>query len=302
MPKVKDGSLPAVEARLPEAPLVVTPLESVGKYGGSWRQSVPIGNKIHALAGLGFYSGRALVAWSQDKSKIEPNIAESVEASADAKTYTFKLRKGLKWSDGQPMTTKDVEFWWKGYMNNKLLSPVLSSDWDGVTVNIVDEVTFTIVYPTPQPLKLNEIAAYQWTAYFLPEHYLKAFHPDYSAAADVDKAAKDAGFDDWGKYFADRNDYQNNPDLPTLSPWMLVTKGSAATSLTFERNPYYFAVDTEGNQLPYIDTCVINIVESADITKMKASAASLKWPSQASWKTLRITRSMRRTPGPATTR
>ena len=55
-----------------------------------------------------------------------------------------------------------------------------------------------------------------------------------------------------------------------MTPWMLVTKGAGASQLIFERNPYYWAVDTEGNQLPYMDTCVINIVESADITKMKA--------------------------------
>jgi peptide/nickel transport system substrate-binding protein len=74
----------------------------------------------------------------------------------------------------------------------------------------------------------------------------------------------------------DRNDYQNNPDLPTMSPWMLVTKGSGASQLIFERNPYYWAVDTEGNQLPYIDTCILNIVESVDITKMKAISGELE--------------------------
>ena len=50
-------------------------------------------------------------------------------------------------------------------------------------------------------------------------------------ADELDKKAKDAGFDDWGKYFVDRNDYQNNPDLPTMTPWMLVTKGSGAPQL-----------------------------------------------------------------------
>jgi peptide/nickel transport system substrate-binding protein len=125
-------------------------------------------------------------------------------------------------------------------------------------------------YPTPNPLQLATMAEYQWNAQFMPEHYLRQFHPDYQTADVLEKQFKDAGFDDWSKYFIDRNDYANNPDLPTMSPWMLVTKGSGAAQLVFERNPYYWAVDTNGNQLPYIDSCVINIVESADIVKMKA--------------------------------
>ncbi len=221
------------------------------------------------MASIGFYSGRGLVVNSVDKKEIIPNIATSVDISPDSKVYTIVLRKGLKWSDGQPMDTKDVNFWWKSIATNKTITPS-QTEWEGVTLNIIDDVTFEMKFSTAKPLQLNAMAEYQWNAYFAPEHYLKQFHPDYANADELAKKAKDAGFDDWGKFFVDRNDYQNNPDLPTMTPWMLVTKGAGASQIIFERNPYYWAVDTAGNQLPYMDTCVMNIVESADITKMKA--------------------------------
>lgn len=267
---VKSGKLPPLDQRLPANPLVVTPHESVGVYGGQWRQNVPIGNKTHAFGAIGAYGGRGLVVHSEDLSgKIVPNIAESWQVSPDAKVITFKLRKGLKWSDGQPFTSADVEFWWKAYSTNTTLQPDQTQN-KGVVLQVADDTSFTITYPDPSPLQVEDFAEMQWQSIFMPKHYLQQFHPDYTAADTVSAAAKAAGFDTWDKYFSDRNDYQNNPDLPTMCPWMLMTKGAGATQLSFNRNPYYYAVDTSGNQLPYIENLVINIVESTDIVNMKA--------------------------------
>ena len=265
---VTAGKLPGVDQRLPVNPLVVKPNQSVGKYGGMWRQSVPIGTKSHACAAV-FYSAHGLIVYNEDMTKMVPNLAESVVVSADAKVYTITLRKNLKWSDGAPMDTKDIEFWWKAYATNTTLNPNQKNNV-GVELNIIDDVTCELKYPTPQPLQFATMAEFQGQSQFMPAHYLKQFHPDYQTADVLEKQFKDAGFDDWGKYFADRNDYLNNPDLPTMGPWMLVTKGSGAAQLVFERNPYYWAVDTNGNQLPYIDSYVVNIVESPDIVRMKA--------------------------------
>ncbi|MCE5259304.1 MAG: ABC transporter substrate-binding protein [Chloroflexi bacterium] len=267
--KVAAGELPPVDERLPENPLLVTPHESVGKYGGQWRQSVVLGTKGHAVASIGYYSGINLVVYKEDLTEIVPNIAESVEISEDAKTYTIKLRKGLRWNDGEPLTTEDVEFWWKDVSTNLELNPGQTEN-EGVTLNILDDSTYEIVYPEPRPLQLAAMAEYGGSRQFLPKHYLKQFHPTYTDADALTKAYTDAGFDDWTKYFADRNDYYTNPELPMMCPWVLTTQGAAATQLTFERNPYFFAVDTDGNQLPYMDSCIINIVESQDIVKMKA--------------------------------
>ena len=92
--QVKAGKLPAVEARLPQNPLVVPVVDKAGEYGGVWRR---------AFLGPADYNNYvrvvydALFRFSPDGAKIEPKIAEAAEPSADFKTWTIKLRKGSKW-------------------------------------------------------------------------------------------------------------------------------------------------------------------------------------------------------------
>lgn len=266
--EVKAGNLPSVDKRLPENPLVITPYEGLGQYGGTWQQSVTVGTKGHAFSSIGYYEGRNLLTWSMDKKKIIPNIASDVKLSPDAKLLTVTLRKGLKWSDGEDMTTDDVEFWWKAYAINQTVSPG-SKTWNDCTLTIVDKQTFTMQFQEARPFILNEMADGTTGSYwFLPKHYLGQFHKDYNA--DADAVSKKLNFDDWTKCFLDRMDYLTNQGLPVMGPWVLKTSGSAASTLTFERNPYYFGVDTAGRQLPYIDKCIVNICESDEMVKMKA--------------------------------
>jgi peptide/nickel transport system substrate-binding protein len=66
--------------------------------------------------------------------------------------------------------------------------------------------------------------------------------------------------------------YLNNWELPSLAPFILTTKDSNATVTTYERNPYFWAVDTEGNQLPYIDRVQLTSAESNDAVIMRTVA------------------------------
>lgn len=274
-PMLDSKGLPPVDERLPEDPLVVRPYEKVGVYGGTWRQTVEVGLRIHAMAGLGFYDGRGFLVWNEDKTQIIPNLASKVELSADGTTYTFTLRKGLKWSDGEPMTTDDVLFWFEAVETNPTLNPGYeNATIKIIRVDVVDDVTFSFVYNAPNPMQYYSFASYQWTVQFLPKHYLSQFHPGY--AKDAESKASAAGFDNWNGYFNDRNDYMINPDRPTMSPWVLQNEGAAASQLFYERNPYYWAVDTAGNQLPYIDSCIINVVQSPDMVRMKAIAGEFE--------------------------
>ena len=98
---VSEGKLPPVEDRLPEEPLIVPPIERIGQYGGIWRRG---------------FTGRAdaqniqriehdhLLYYDLDGQTIVPHIAKSWEVSEDGTTFTFHLRKGMKWSDGAPFT------------------------------------------------------------------------------------------------------------------------------------------------------------------------------------------------------
>ena len=112
----------AVDARLPEKPLVVPVVEKVGEYGGAWRRAflgpADANNYVRVV-----YD--ALFRFSPDGAKIEPKIAESAEPSADFKTWTIKLRKGSKWSDGQPFGADDILFWYNDVLLNKELTPTL---------------------------------------------------------------------------------------------------------------------------------------------------------------------------------
>ena len=270
-----DGlDLPPVDERLPVNPLVVEPWERIGTYGGTWNKVVTLGHRAHALAAIGHYEGHGLVVWDIEMREVIPNIVSSFEMSADATSITFTLREGLRWSDGHPMTTADVLFWFEAQGSH----PDVNPGWEGAAiridrVDVVDDITFTFVYNVPNPLAIYDLAWNQWNAQFLPQHYMYQFHPDFDDGA-IERASA-AGFDNWVGYFNDRADRQINPDLPTMAPWVLQTDGAIATVLIFERNPFFWAVDTAGNQLPYIDNVIIDIVETADIVLMRAVAGDI---------------------------
>ena len=106
---LQHGELPPVEERLPVNPRVVEPANEIGVYGGEFL-SLYSGGRLAEFRQYGYEN---LVRWSVDGSEVIPNIAESWEINDDATEYTFKLREGLKWSDGHPFTTSDISFWWE---------------------------------------------------------------------------------------------------------------------------------------------------------------------------------------------
>jgi peptide/nickel transport system substrate-binding protein len=256
--QVKAGKLPPVDQRLPESPLVVPVVERTGQYGGVWRRAflgpADFNNYVRVV-----YD--ALVRFSPDGAKIEPKIAAGWESSPDFKTWTIKLRKGARWSDGAPFTADDILFWHKDVLLNKDLTPALpgwarNGDGTPVTVEKVDAQTIKFIYKQPATLFLTALANQdggdRTYAVFLPSHYLKKYHPSYAKKEDVDKAVQAAGFKTWTELFAARNAPFENPERPTMAAWTPVTRASDQV-LTLRRNPYFVGVDPAGNQLPYID-------------------------------------------------
>ena len=120
--QVKAGKLPPVEKRLPADPLVVPVVERTGQYGGVWRR---------AFLGPADYNNYvrvvydALVRFSPDGAKIEPHVAAGWTASSDYRSWTIRLRRGARWSDGAPFTADDILFWYRDVVLNKDLTPVL---------------------------------------------------------------------------------------------------------------------------------------------------------------------------------
>jgi len=277
--QVKAGKLPAVDARLPQSPLVVPVVDKVGEYGGVWRRAflgpADSNNYVRVV-----YD--ALFRFSPDGAKIEPKIAEAAEPSADFKVWTVKLRKGSKWSDGQPFTADDILFWYNDVLLNKELTPTLpgwirNPDGSAAKVEKVDETTITFTYASPATLFLvavaNQDGADRTFAMFLPAHYLKKFHPSHAAKADIEKMAQAAGFKTWTELFANRNAPPENPERPTMAAWAPSSRASDPI-FTLKRNPYYVGVDKDGNQLPYLDEVRFTYFADAQALNLAAIAGS----------------------------
>ncbi|GAB3225719.1 ABC transporter substrate-binding protein [Glycomyces halotolerans] len=275
--QVEAGDLPPVEERLPKEPQVVTVTESMGVYGGTW-------NTVITGASDGPWLWRTindghLLERSRDWQEIRPNVASSFEANEDATEFTITLREGIKWSDGKPLTTADVDFAYNDVALNTELttavpSELSSPDGTPIELEIVDDYTFIVRFSSPKPLFEADMAVgvsgQRFTMY--PRHYLEQFHIDYNENAEQE--AIDEGYDGWVSRFTALGHLWNflweNPDLPTLLPWRCVRPVSDAEHALFERNPYYWKVDEEGSQLPYIDEVRYDI--TSDVETMFAHA------------------------------
>ena len=258
---VAAGKLPPVEQRLPAEPGVVTPAEHVGVYGGSFDDETAGGGAPDDTRGFGY---EPLVRWSPDGQKVIPGVAKSWDISADGKTYTFHLRKGMKWSDGQPFTSADIVFWWDHVENNpKIMSSgprnIFIVGGEKATVKAPDDETVTFSWSKPNGLfLLNMATPYGQRVVQFPEHYMKQFDLDESPD-NVKKLMAAANETDYTKWWHDHvGTYGDpaqyaDPARPTVQPWIATDSFLGKDRFTFVRNPYYFAVDTSCQQLPYID-------------------------------------------------
>jgi peptide/nickel transport system substrate-binding protein len=286
---VKAGKLPEVAKRLPEPTdlYVVKPLKEIGKYGGNWRRAFTgpadheNGNRIN--------SADKILHFDYTGNKIVPALAKDWKVSDDGKTITIYLRKGAKWSDGTPFTANDFMFWYEDVYLNKALVPTPFFEFqingkDGV-MKKVDDYTVEFVFPEPYPYFVYILAgstsmgagfatrgAFQTSGgAYCPAHYLKQFLPKYSSEEAANAKAKAAGFDNWVSYFKNRYSWALNPEVPTMTPWKTVTPINTPT-WGMERNPYFWQVDTEGNQLPYIDKLTMTLAENTEVANLRAIA------------------------------
>jgi peptide/nickel transport system substrate-binding protein len=282
---VKAGKLPPVDQRVPQDPLVLKPLNEIGKYGGIWRRGFTgPGDNLNGIRAGG---GPDFLLYLDATGKsIVPNIAKAFELSDGGRVTTLQLRRGMKWSDGAPFTADDFVFWFEDmYLNKELtptgLSPLSINGKPGV-IEKVDQYAVRFRFPDPYYL-LPELLSVNltingqatqglngWGGY-APAHYLKQFHPKYTPKEQLDKKVADLKFDNWVSLMKFSNDWAKNPDLPVVSPWKTVQPSTTPT-WTLERNPYSIWVDTEGNQLPYIDKIQLTLAENLEVLNLRAVA------------------------------
>lgn len=282
---VKQGKLPPVEQRVPQEPLVIKPVQSIGRYGGTWRRGFTgpgdseNGNRI--------VSADKLLFWEYTGTKVMPSVARQWLLGEDGKSVTLYLRKGHKWSDGKPFTADDFVFWYEDVYLYRDLVPTPHPDFmingkSGV-IKKIDTTTVLFEFAEANYLFLDILAGSTamgggqalWQhdgrvmGAYMPAHYIKQFHPKHVGKEEADRKAKAAGFDGWVAYIKNRWDWRLNPELPVLTPWKTVTPINNPTWV-MERNPYFYEVDTAGNQLPYIDRLQMTLAENLEVLNLRA--------------------------------
>lgn len=269
---VKQGKLPPVEKRVSEEPLIVDPIEKIGKYGGTLRFFI-VGADWPTFTRTIGYEPLVRWGWNTDFTNVLPNIAKGWKISKDGREFIFYLRRGMKWSDGHPFTADDVIFWYKDILMNKDLTPVFP---DSLTVNNrplvvekIDDYTVRFKFSGSYGTFLQQSACVG-REYWAPKHYLLQFHPKYIGREKADKIAKESGYDTWYKLFGVKNNWYENPERPVLYAWRFTSRHTApGKRVTAERNPYYWKVDPAGNQLPYIDQVYYEILTDVQVAVMK---------------------------------
>jgi peptide/nickel transport system substrate-binding protein len=263
--KVAAGELPSVDERLPKSPTVVEAL-TVGQYGGTWRRGY---NGPGDRWGPTKLMEERVVKWVADEegvAQLVPGYIESYEVNEDSTRFTFTLLEGLKWSDGHPVTTEDVEFWYNDVFMNKALVPVidppLAPGGEPMKLEIVDERTFTISFAQPYVYFLPILAkdstgdpSLDRPSFLFPKHYLSQFNNNYASEEELEAAARRFNVQTWRDLWGSQGAvtaWWQNPDLPVITAWK-IERPAPGEVVTMVRNPYYYAVDQEGNQLPYID-------------------------------------------------
>ncbi len=280
---VKAGKLPPVEERIPENPLVVADREAIGVYGGELR--VNMFDPVWWTSAYDIVNERCLTYSDIDNGVIVPNIFESWEVSPDGKVWTIKMRKGMKWSDGEPFSVEDVRFWWEDFaMYTELNSaPPWQFRFGGepMKFEILDDYSFRLTFVKG----FGNFAAHmtRWNGdqpMFMPAHYLKQFHKKYVDEAKLVEMAKEKKLETWVQLFGNRRvpGVWGGPDgiieHPTLFNMHVVSNPQEGLYL-WERNPYYWKVDVEGNQLPYLDTFRWEYSANTEVTKQKIIQSEL---------------------------
>lgn len=252
--------------------MLIEPEQRIGSYGGTWHMAM-VG--YEAVFVRRVMACENLVTWDKEWTRVIPNVAESFESSPDARTFTFRLRAGMKWSDGEPFTAADIVFWYQAvYCHDEfhdLIPPSLDFGHGGLRIEQLDPVTVVFHFAQPFGLFLQRLATLHGsvlTSY--PRHYLARYHKDFNP--DADQLAKREGVPGWSELFRkkSRQNWTNNflsptPGFPVISAWRYApgsfdADGSPAAVVTAERNPYYWKIDTDYHQLPYIDRLEFKVV------------------------------------------
>ena len=275
---VARGELPPVDERLPVDPRVVVPYDSIGQYGGSWR------TVVNGPGGWPWFTRTVgheqLVQWNLEWNELQPGIAKAWSIADGGRTFTFQLREGMKWHDGEPFTSADFVWWHQNVVSDDRIAIA----WPGFfqvdgrlfELEAPDEYTVVFRFAGPHAFFLQYVASGNGR-FLIPHarHYFEQFHIDFNSNANA--LARQEGFADWVELFEAKADqWWDNPDRPSLYPWVpTVGIGDATERWVLERNPYYYKVDTAGRQLPYLDRVEMDIITDAEVKLLRMTSGQI---------------------------
>jgi peptide/nickel transport system substrate-binding protein len=264
---VAAGDLPPVDERLPmeEDIAVIAPVDGVGEYGGTWHET----SWWQGMGNISMTVYDPPVRWKADYTGYEPGLLRSYEVSEDGTTLTWNFRRGIKWSDGvEFIPAVDMGYWWE-LANNEdfqiINPPWWGYDSDGTLfdVSFPDDYTMVMQWTEPHYIATFVVAQgfWEWLPMERPKHYLSQFDPNYTAGmtyADLETAAFGG---DW---------LMNVAGYPCLHAWCPTTVTPGERTI-MTRNPYYWKVDTAGNQLPYIDYIDVALITDNELRLLEVA-------------------------------
>ena len=235
-----------------------------GKRGGAatYRVTSPVKTLNYFLADdepsallTLFLINDRLVGLDHQTQKYVPLLAESYAVGTDGKTVDVVLRDGLKFSDGKPITTADVEFTLRAVYDERTKAPLfrdaLLVGGRPIETRVTDERRVQFILPDVVPV---------------PENYLENL-------AIVPKHALDADFQS-GKLAESWAITADPAAIVTSGPFMLDTV-AAGERVALKRNPNYWKKDEAGNQLPYLDSLTLEIITDPNNALTRLNQGSL---------------------------
>jgi peptide/nickel transport system substrate-binding protein len=236
-----------------------------GKYGGTLYSSTigegpktfnPWNSKDATSSEFGALMFDGLTSTDAYTGEVIPLMAKSVEVDKSGMVYTVKLRRGLKWSDGKPITSADVAFTWNdiviaGYGNTSMLDSIIV-DGKPPKIEAVDDLTVKFTTPKPFAPFLRQLSTN-----IAPKHILEP----------VVKKGKNAFNSFWG--------VTTRPDKFVTSGMFRLAEYVPAQRVKFVRNPNYYMIDKKGKKLPYLDNYVVYIVGDLNNQLLKFEAGEI---------------------------
>ncbi|MEH6473311.1 MAG: ABC transporter substrate-binding protein [Halopseudomonas sp.] len=267
--QVSAATLPPIAERLPQTPYVdhleLLDQRQLGKPGGTINLLMAKAKDVRQMVVYGY----ARLVGFNEELELEADILQNVDVK-EGRIFTLTLRPGHRWSDGHPFTSEDFRYYWEDVINNEQLYQFgppkqLMVDGQLAKFDVIDRFTVRYSWDQPNPDFLLALAGPGPLYIYRPAHYMKQFHPGFTDPETLKTRIIEAKTKrkTWTALHQ-RKDHQykfDNPELPTLQPWIPVTP-LPSERFRFVRNPYYHRIDTQGYQLPYLDEVIIDLASS----------------------------------------